>query len=38
MQTCATTSNQALYTTSGTGLSAAFTSIAQHLAMLRITK
>jgi Flp pilus assembly protein TadG len=38
MQTCATTSNQALYTTTGSGLSAAFTSIAQHLAMLRITK
>ncbi|CAN5345360.1 hypothetical protein BH10PSE15_BH10PSE15_00920 [soil metagenome] len=38
MQTCATTTNQALYTTSGSGLSAAFTSIAQHLAMLRITK
>ena len=38
MQTCATTVNQALYTTTGDGLSAAFTSIAQHLAMLRITK
>jgi Flp pilus assembly protein TadG len=38
LQTCATTTNQALFTTSGTGLSAAFTSIAQHLAMLRITQ
>jgi len=38
MQTCATTVNQALFTTTGDGLSAAFTSIAQHLAMLRITK
>jgi Flp pilus assembly protein TadG len=38
LQTCATTTNQALFTTSGNGLSAAFTSIAQHLAMLRITK
>ncbi|SDA11961.1 TadE/TadG family type IV pilus assembly protein [Sphingomonas sp. NFR15] len=38
LQTCATTVNQALYTTTGDGLSAAFTSIAQHLAMLRISK
>jgi len=38
LQTCATTTNQALYTPTGNGLSAAFTSIAQHLAMLRITK
>jgi hypothetical protein len=38
LQSCATTTNQALYTTSGTGLSAAFTTIAQHLAMLRITQ
>jgi Flp pilus assembly protein TadG len=38
MQTCATTANQALYTTTGGGISAAFTTIAQHLAMLRITK
>jgi hypothetical protein len=38
MQTCATTTNQALFTPTGSGLSAAFTSIAQHLAMLRITK
>lgn len=38
LQTCATTTNQALYTPTGDGLSAAFTSIAQHLAMLRITK
>ena len=38
MQTCATTANQALYTTTGAGLSAAFTAIAQHLAMLRIVK
>jgi len=38
LQTCATTSNQALYTTTGDGLSAAFTTIARHLAMLRITK
>lgn len=38
LQTCATTTNQALFTPTGSGLSAAFTSIAQHLAMLRITK
>ncbi|MES3152052.1 TadE/TadG family type IV pilus assembly protein [Sphingomonas faeni] len=38
LQTCATTTNQALFTPTGNGLSAAFTSIAQHLAMLRITK
>ncbi len=38
LQTCATTTNQALFSPSGNGLSAAFTSIAQHLAMLRITK
>ncbi len=38
LQTCATTTNQALFTPSGNGLSAAFTSIAQHLAMLRVTK
>jgi len=38
LQTCATTANQALNTTSGTGLSDAFAAIAQHLAMLRISK
>lgn len=38
LQTCATTTNQALFTPTGSSLSAAFTSIAQHLAMLRITK
>lgn len=38
MQSCATTAAQALATTSGSGLSAAFTNIAQHLAMLRLTQ
>jgi len=38
MQSCATTASQALYSTTGTGLSAAFTTIAQRLAMLRITQ
>lgn len=38
LQNCATTTSQALYTTSGTGLNDAFKSIAQRLAMLRITK
>ena len=38
MQSCATTTAQALATTSGTGLSTAFQSIAQHLAMLRLTQ
>lgn len=38
LQTCATTTTQALYTKTGSGLSTAFASIAQHLAMLRITK
>ncbi|HEX7849901.1 MAG TPA: TadE/TadG family type IV pilus assembly protein [Vicinamibacterales bacterium] len=37
MQSCASTSTQALATTSGTGLSTAFASIAEHLAMLRLT-
>jgi len=37
MQQCATTSAQALYTTTGSGLTTAFQTIAQHLAMLRIT-
>jgi hypothetical protein len=37
MQSCATTTAQALATTSGTGLSTAFANIAQHLAMLRLT-
>ena len=38
MQTCATTTAQALFSTDGTGLSTAFQSIAKHLAMLRITQ
>ena len=38
LQSCATTTAQALATTSGSGLSAAFATIAQHLAMLRLTK
>jgi Flp pilus assembly protein TadG len=38
MQQCATTSAQALYTTTGAGLTTAFQTIAQHLAMLRITQ
>lgn len=37
MQACATTKGQALFTTSGDGLSEAFATIAEHLAMLRIT-
>ena len=38
MQSCATTTAQALYTTDGSGLSDEFKTIAKHLAMLRITK
>lgn len=38
MQTCATSTNQALATTTGQGLQDAFKSIAQNLAMLRITQ
>lgn len=38
MQSCATTTAQALYTTDGTGLSTAFAAIAKQVAMLRITK
>ncbi|KQS04782.1 hypothetical protein ASG11_11400 [Sphingomonas sp. Leaf357] len=38
MQSCATSTNQALATTTGQGLQDAFKSIAQSLAMLRITQ
>jgi hypothetical protein len=37
MKNCATSSSQALSTTTGTGLSDAFKGIAQRLAMLRLT-
>ena len=38
MQTCATRTSQALYTTDGTGLSNTFATIAQQIAMLRIAQ
>lgn len=38
MKACATTPSQALATTSGTGLSTAFASIAKQVAMLRVSK
>lgn len=38
MQSCATTTSQALYTTDGTGLATTFATIAKQVAMLRITK
>jgi hypothetical protein len=38
LQSCATTTSQALYTTDGTGLAATFSTIAKQVAMLRITE
>ena len=38
MQSCATTTNQALATTTGAGLSTAFATIAKQVAMLRVTQ
>lgn len=38
LQSCATTTAQALFTTNGAGLSAAFTSIARRLALLRVSQ
>ena len=38
MRSCATASAQALATTTGSGLSSAFTGIAKQIAMLRISK
>jgi hypothetical protein len=37
MQSCASSPTQAIFTTTGQGLTDAFKSIAQHLAMLRLT-
>lgn len=38
MKSCATTNNQALYTTTGSGLSTAFSNIAKQVAMLRVSQ
>jgi hypothetical protein len=38
MKTCATSSSQALFSTTGKGLSDTFKGIAQRLAMLRLTQ
>ncbi|MDV3455430.1 Tad domain-containing protein [Sphingomonas sp. HF-S4] len=38
MKACATTTSQALFTTTGSGLSAAFTNIAKQVAMLRVSQ
>jgi hypothetical protein len=38
LQSCATTTSQALYTTTGGGLAATFSTIAKQIAMLRITE
>jgi hypothetical protein len=38
LQSCATTTSQALYTSNGSGLATAFAKIAKQIAMLRITE
>jgi hypothetical protein len=38
MQSCASTTNQALYTSNGSGLATTFATIAKQVAMLRVTQ